>query len=43
MIERRTKQRAALQAARELSGELLHASDCRQLRHVLLEHFKIFQ
>jgi hypothetical protein len=36
MIERRTKQRAALQAARELSGELLHAANGGQPGHVQL-------
>jgi hypothetical protein len=43
MIECRPKQRAALQAACELSGELLHAPNRGQLRHVQLQHLEVFQ
>src|SRR5687767_5152730 len=43
MIEGGAEQRAALQAARELSGQLLHSSHRRYLRHVLLQHFKVFE
>src|SRR5215831_10073273 len=32
-----------MQSARELPGELFHASNRRQLRHVLLQHFEIFE
>src|SRR2546423_14101557 len=43
MVERGAKQRAALQAARELPGELLHSSDRGQLRHVFAQHVKVFE
>src|ERR1044071_4385709 len=43
MIKRRAEKRAALQATRELSGELFHASNRRQLGHVLLQHFEILE
>jgi hypothetical protein len=43
MIECRAKQRAALQATRKLSGELLHAANRRQLRHVFAQHVKVFE
>src|SRR5206468_12958335 len=43
MIERGAKQRASLQTARELSGKLLHAPNCGQLRHILLQHFEVLE
>jgi len=43
MIEGGAKQRAALQAARELSGKLLHPSDRRHLRHVFTQHVEVFE
>src|SRR6476619_6650933 len=41
MIDRRTEQRATLQAARELSSELLHAIDGGSLGHVFSQHIEV--
>src|ERR1043166_7412949 len=43
MIKRGAEQRAALQPASELPGELFHPANCRQLGHVLLQHFEILE
>jgi len=43
MIERRAEQRAALQTARKLPRQLLHSSNRRHPRHVLLKHFKVLE
>jgi len=37
------KQRAALESARELSRELFHAPDRRELGHVFPQHIEIFK
>jgi hypothetical protein len=37
------EQRAALEATRELTGELLHSTNSCQLGHVLLQHVEIFE
>src|SRR5215468_5529610 len=43
MIKCGAKQRAAVQAARELTSQLLHSSDRRHLWHVFLQHFEILE
>ena len=42
MIDRGAEQRTALQAARELSRQLLHPVDGRCLRHIFAQHVEVF-
>src|ERR1700730_17678222 len=43
MIDSRAEQCAALKAASELAGELFHATNGRDFRHVFTQHFKVFK